>query len=171
MAPRHDRLEARRRRGLTLIEIAVVVAVLAILATLAVPSFADRLARQRLAHVAETLAMDMAEARHQAAQLGQTLHLGFSAGADWCYAVARTPGCACNAPQACQLKVVHGSDHPGVTLAEARDASFDPAALAPESGLAEWRGVRGTQAMRVDMTPLGRSRICSPTGMRGFASC
>jgi type IV fimbrial biogenesis protein FimT len=171
MAARHDKPSAGRRRGLTLIEITVVLAVLAILATLAVPSFGDRLARQRLAHAAESLAMDLAEARHQAPQLGQTLYVTFSAGVNWCYAVATTPSCPCGVPQPCQLKVVQGADHPGVTLVDASNASFDAASVAPQSGGAEWKGVRGTQSMRVSMTPLGRSRICSPTGMTGYAGC
>lgn len=163
--------KTRRRRGLTLIEVAVVMAVLAILVTMTVPSFADRLARQRLIGVAETLAMDLAEARYQAAQTGLTLHVGFTPGNDWCYAVARAPGCDCTRVQACQIKVVRGSDHPGVALVEARDASFDAASLAIEPGLAVLEGLRGSQALQVGTTPLGRARVCSTSGLKGYAAC
>jgi prepilin-type N-terminal cleavage/methylation domain-containing protein len=162
---------AWRRRGLTLIEVAVAMAVLAILATMTVPSFAERLARQRLIGAAEMLAMDLAEARYQAAQTGLTLHLGFIQGADWCYAVARAPGCDCTRVQACQIKVVRGSDHPGVALVEARDASFDAASLAVEPGLAVLAGLRGSQTLQVGTTPLGRARVCSPSGLKGYAAC
>jgi type IV fimbrial biogenesis protein FimT len=161
----------RAGRGLTLIEIAVVVAMLAILATMAVPTLGDRLARQRLASAGEELALDMAEARHQAAQAGQALHLVFTPGSDWCYAVARSPGCGCAAPEACQIKVVHGSDHPGVTLASATNASFDPAAVALSAGGAELLGVHGRQALRVALSPLGRARLCSPSGLKGYGPC
>ena len=169
MPARHPR--GRAGRGLTLIEIAVVVAVLAILTTMAVPTLGDRLARQRLTSAGEELALDMAEARHQAAQAGQTLHLVFSPGANWCYAVARSAGCGCVTSEACQIKVVRGHDHPGVTLASASDASFDPAAVSLAAGGAELHGVRGKHALRVALSPLGRARLCSTSGLKGYGAC
>jgi type IV fimbrial biogenesis protein FimT len=167
--PRYRR--SRAWRGLTLIEIAVVVAVLAILTTMAVPTLGDRLARQRLASAGEELALDMAQARHEAAQAGQTLHLVFTPGTSWCYAVARSAGCGCASAQACQIKVVRGSDHPGVTLTSGSDASFDAAAVSLATGSAELLGVNGKHGLRVALSPLGRARLCSPSGLKGYTAC
>jgi type IV fimbrial biogenesis protein FimT len=161
----------RPLRGLTLIEIVVALAVLAVLATLTLPSFGALLTRHRLAATAEGLALDLAEARFQAAQLGQPLYLNFRAGPDWCYAVARTPDCDCRTDHACQLKTVRAADVPGVALADAEDTRFDPAAVAHVGGHAEWRTADGGERLEVSLSGLGRARICTATGLRGYAAC
>jgi len=161
----------RRARGLTLIELTVALAVLGVLATLTLPTFGALLTRHRLAAAAEDLALDLAEARFQAAQSGQPLHVVFHAGTDWCYAVARTPGCDCREAQACQLKTVRAADLPGVALADAQDASFDPAAIATVGGQAQWRSADGRHGLDVSVSGLGRARICSPSGLRGYSAC
>jgi type IV fimbrial biogenesis protein FimT len=163
-APRHA-------RGLTLIEMMVALAVTAILASLALPSFASLLQRHRLAAVAEGLAADLTEARWQAAQSGQTWHLHFEAGTDWCYAVSRQPGCDCRQGDACAVKTVRASDFPGVALAQALDARFDAAAVAAQSGEVVWRNRAGDDELRVRVSPLGRASVCSSTGRRGYPGC
>lgn len=158
-------------RGFTLVELAIGIAIMAVLATITLPSFAERIARARLAGAAETLASDLAEARFEAAQSGRPLYVLFEPGADWCYAVARTPDCGCRQAQACQLKVARASDVPGVTLVEATDARFEPATGDLPGGEARWRGLQGAQSLQVTLTPLGRAKICTPTGLKGYAGC
>ena len=71
--------------GLTLLELAIAIAVMAILGSLALPPFAARLSRERLSRAAETLSADISEARFQAARKGHALHLRSQAGGDWCW--------------------------------------------------------------------------------------
>ncbi|MBZ8144074.1 pilus assembly protein FimT, partial [Rubrivivax gelatinosus] len=82
-------------RGLTLLETMIALALLALLASLAAPSFGGAVERARLRYAAETLAADIADARLEAARRGQALHLDVHAGADWCWAIASQPGCGC----------------------------------------------------------------------------
>jgi len=83
---------ARQRRGFTLLELMIGLAVLAVLATLAVPSMGSALQRQRLRAAAEHLAADLNEARFEATRRGQILHVLPRSGPAWCWAVAREPG-------------------------------------------------------------------------------
>ena len=158
-------------RGLTLIEIAVAMAVLAILASIGVPMFQERVARQRLITTAEMLAQDLADARFEAAQSGQTLHIVFSTGSDWCYAVSRSAACSCHGADACQVKVVRAADAPGVSLPKAENLSFDPAAVESGGGHALLEGVGGAQQLRVGLTLLGRPRVCTSTSLTGYPVC
>jgi type IV fimbrial biogenesis protein FimT len=161
---------ARRARGLTLLEMMVALAIVAVLMTLALPSFGSIMARHRLKAAAEDLSMDLAELRMQAAQRGQPLHLNLNAGAQWCYALAVASGCDCRVPQGCQLKTVRAQDHPGVTLLAGQDLRIDPPP-GGSSGSALLQSSDGAQ-LRVGLSPLGRPKVCAPAAaVPGFAAC
>lgn len=158
-------------RGLTLVELMIGIAVLAVLATLAAPPLAERVARQRLASAAETLAMDLAEARLEAVSSGQTLHLVFGRGADWCWAVARSAGCGCETAQPCQLKREHADDWPGLSLQAPQDIRFEPVGTPAEGTQVRLGGVGGQHELTVALTPLGRAKVCTGTGLPGYLAC
>lgn len=161
-------------RGLTLIELTIALAVLAVLATLALPSFGSAVDRTRLKSAAETLAADLGEARFQAAQRGLPLHLGFRTGAGWCWAVATAPDCRCDQAQACRLEAQDASAYPGVTLLEAQATRLDPDGQATVVGAATGALLqsRRGERLRVLVTPLGRALVCSPDGgVPGYPRC
>ncbi|MDP3083312.1 MAG: GspH/FimT family pseudopilin [Rubrivivax sp.] len=158
-------------QGLTLIELMMALAVVAILAAMAAPSFGSQVNRQRLKAAAEGLAADLAEARFEAARRGQALHVGFNGGADWCYTIATVSACDCRTAQPCQLKTVRSADLPGVQLLQAADTSFDTQGASPAPGIALWQSARGEQ-LRVASTSMGRARICAPAGpVSGHPAC
>lgn len=164
-------MRAAAAAGFTLVEAMIALAIVAVLATLALPSFGSRLAHHRLVAAADGLAQDLAEARFQAAQGGRAMHIVFSGvGADWCYAVARQSGCACGSPQPCLVKAVRSTDLPGVRLESTRDASFDSTGAEANGGGAEFVSSRG-ERLRVAVSPLGRSQICAPQGVAGQRPC
>lgn len=164
MRPRHG-----PAAGFTLLEAMLALAIVAVLMTLAVPSFGSIVARHRLKAAAEQLAADLGELRQLAAQRGVPLHLHFEPGAQWCYALATAGGCDCRVQQACQLKTVRAQDHPGVTLLEARNLVFDAAGSGVGGALLQ--GHEGAQ-LRVMVTPLGRPKVCAPGGaVAGYANC
>ncbi len=161
-------------RGLTLIELTIALAVLAVLATLALPSFGSAVDRTRLKSAAETLAADLGEARFQAAQRGLPLHVGFRTGTDWCWAVATAPDCRCDTAQACRLKAESATAYPGIALVEAGATRFDPDGSSAVEGAASGALLesRRGERLRVLVTPLGRALVCSPDGgVNGYPRC
>jgi type IV fimbrial biogenesis protein FimT len=163
----------RRARGLTLLELLVVLAIVAVMMTLALPSFGSIVARHRLKAAAEQLSADLGELRLLAVQRGQALHLDLQPGTQWCYALTTVSGCDCRVPQGCQLKTVRAADHPGVTLLAGGDMLVDARNIAPlqHSGHALLQGSEGAQ-LRVGLTPLGRPKVCAPNGaVPGYPTC
>jgi prepilin-type N-terminal cleavage/methylation domain-containing protein len=172
-----DRARAPRprpSRGLTLLELMAVLAVLAVLGTLAVPNLHAGLQRHRLVATAQQLAADLTQARFEAAQANQALHLEPRSGAGWCWSVSAVPGCDCRQAPACALQRVAGDDHPGIELLQAQAVTLLPEGAAQgqlSAPVAVLQGHRG-QTLRVDLGPLGRPRVCATQGeLPGVARC
>ena len=81
--------------GLTLLELSIALALLAVLGAIAVPSLGSRLDQQRLYGAAEALVADVNEARFEAARQGRPLHVVMQSGDNWCWAVATLASCPC----------------------------------------------------------------------------
>jgi len=162
-----------KQRGLTLIEAMIVLAIGAVLLSLALPSFTTHLQRQRLKGAAQSLAADLSEARFEAARRGQTLHLVYAPGANWCWAITTRADCSCHVAQSCRLKTMRAADARGVVLTDAATASFEPATGTPGAERSAMLQTTSTaDRLRVDVTPLGRARVCSPDGPMGqIAAC
>jgi type IV fimbrial biogenesis protein FimT len=174
----------KRAAGVTLLELAVALAVLVVLGTLAVAPLNDRLQRQRLALAAETLAADLAEARFEAARRGHAVyavaHAGTGAGTNWCWALdpgaagaahtahtAPAPGADSNTACPTQaLRLVQAQTHPGVRMARGGSLRIEAVGTTAAGTLAVFVSPKG-ERLRVDMLALGRARICSETGAQG----
>ena len=156
-------MKSHDARGVTLLELIVGLAILAVLGTLALPSMHGRLVRERLNSAAEALAADLADARFEAARRGAPLHVDLALGTDWCWSVAAAPGCACGVAQSCQLKAVRALDHPGVRLVSGRSAVIDAQGSADSPLGATFDSSLG-ESLRVDLLALGRARVCSLHG-------
>lgn len=150
-----------RAAGFTLVELAVAMAMLATLATLAYPSLAEWLAKRRVVAAAETLAGDLGDARLLAAQKARTVHVNFSSADAPCWALATSDGCDCRVPQACRLKARRLGEFRGVSLTGPASAQFSADGLG--EGAAELRSARG-HLLRVQVSRLGRANICAPVG-------
>jgi len=165
-----------RPRGLTLLELMIAVAIVAVLASLALPSMGAAAARHRLKAAAEALAADLTEARLESARRGAPLHLSARTGTDWCWATVSASGCDCHAALPCRIRPALAADHPGVRLVDAGPVSFLPtgdhslaASASTTVGLLE--SARG-ERLQVDLGRLGRARICAPGGaVPGYAAC
>lgn len=159
-------------RGLTLIELLVGVAVLALLASLAVPAMGHQLARWKLQAVAEQLAADLAQARWDAVERGRTQHLLVQGGEQWCWSVSEAPGCACDEPRVCQRQRFAAPRHAGVIVEAPARISFAPTADARSAAASLALSSRSGERLRVLLSPLGRTRVCAPDGPRmGYGAC
>ncbi|MCA0244475.1 MAG: GspH/FimT family pseudopilin [Proteobacteria bacterium] len=164
----------RRARGLTLIELMIGLGIMAVLMSLAVPSFAAYLQRARLKAAAQTLELDLREARYEAARRGVPLYLNFQGGGtDWCYAVATTPGCDCRQTAACRLKAARATDLRGVQLQEPHALRFDPATGNPDApGTAAVWTAAGGERVQVSVNAMGRPVVCMLDGtLPPFGPC
>ncbi len=170
---------AARSHGVTLLELMMGLAVLAILGALALPAMGQRMERQRLAMAAETLAADLTEARFEAARRGLGMSLSAvpaSDGRNWCWAltagnISSSADCACAQTRSCGHRSVSGLDHPGVKMTQGRRVVLAADGSAVGATAAVFESAHG-ERLRVDMLALGRSRICSLTGVSGrYPAC
>ena len=157
------RLAQHLQRGLTLLEITIALALLAVLGAVAVPSLGARLDQQRLHSAAEALVADVNEARFEAARQGRALHIVMQTGEPWCWAVATQENCLCGQAQACELRSAQQRDHGGVRLLAGQTLHLAANGQAGGFGSATLESRRGNR-LRVDVPLLGRPRICTLGG-------
>lgn len=169
-----------RPHGFSAIELMVVVAVVAILATVAAPSFTELIGKQRLKGAASVLYGDLQYARSEAVQRNTTVTVTFDTSATpWCYIIHTGSTCACGASGSCtgsavNLKNVSGADSSGVTMALSTGVTeipFEPRQGTATPGTITFTGINSLQIQN-QVNLLGRVRLCSPGGaVSGYPSC
>lgn len=150
-------------RGLTLIELAIALALMALLAVLAVPSMGAQLDQRRLTAAAEALTADLGEARFEAANQGRSIHLLVQGGANWCWSVATSATCPCGQRQACELRSASAGNHGVVQMLQGQSLLLTPTGAAQAAGAITLESRRGAR-LRVQLQALGRPRICAELG-------
>jgi type IV fimbrial biogenesis protein FimT len=167
---------ASRMRGLTLLELLVVITILALLLGIALPATQDLIERNRLKAAAQALAEDLQWARSEAIKRNRVL--GFSVDtAHWCYGIVDSQtGCDCRrAPEtegACALKRVLGEVFSGVRLESTLSLTrFEPRRATAINGSLTLTSPSGA-SIRVVLSRLGRVRFCTPgNALLGYESC
>ena len=180
-----------RQAGFTLVELMIVVALVAILLSLAAPSFRETIARNRLEGVAAELSTDFQYARSEA--VARNAQVGLFVGSN-CYTVftvgtTAATGCAAAAlgTGATVIKSVTPETIPSsVSLAFLSNAptapayiQFDPVrGMAADSNGTNWEGQVtlsssvGNWQLRTAVTNAGRVKTCSPSGtFKGYTAC
>lgn len=173
----------RRQRGLSLIEICVAIAVVAIVAASAGPSFAALIDARRLDSAATRLAADLELVRNEARARNRALRLSVQAIAGaTCWVVHTGPAaqCTCQAdgPALCtggatEIKTVVLPAAERVALAgNVASIAFDPLhGTSTPTGTLRLVDARG-RAIHHVVNVVGRVRSCSPAGaIAGYPAC
>lgn len=159
----------RQSRGFTLIELMVVIAVVAVLLTLAAPSYQKLIERNRLKEATQGFKSDVQLARMEAIKRSTNTIFHRTSGVDgaWCYGIS-TVACDCTvvddtASDFCDIKRISGASFPVVSLATDGDSVFD----SRRGTSADLDSVFTTRhyAARVQVSLAGRVVICDPDPM------
>lgn len=165
--------------GLTLIELLLVIAVLAIIVTSGLPSLGALLDRQQLRGAANDLHAEFLNARMEAIRRNVPVSVAFTTGddGDWCIALSDSGPCDCLERRDCALEGapprITGSDQFRRIYVTTNFTPGDTATFRPARGTAN----AGTARLRVDdhqveirLSTLGRVRICS-NDLDEYPSC
>ncbi len=187
----------QRLRGFTLIELMMVIALVAILVTLAAPSFYDLILLQRLKSVTAQVMTDLQLARTEAAGRNLPVQVRFSSNtAETCYVLytghpndcncVNTPVCTVSPQQ--EVRTVHVPASTGVSVrtvfAETNPFSYDPATgaltlAAQDTGVDATTPIRikssldSQRVLNVLVKYSGRPTLCAPSGstVTGMTAC
>jgi type IV fimbrial biogenesis protein FimT len=171
-----------RRRGVSLIESLMVVAVVAILMSTALPGFKSALERRHLEGAAAQLETDIQHARSLAVANNHSVRLKFSNDdSGSCYAVfsGAANQCECRADGSSKCLGTQtvwrstGFDASGAVRLKSNVGSivFDPLqGTSTPTGTLRLLS-RSGQAVHLVVNIMGRVRACSPTGMAGYKPC
>jgi type IV fimbrial biogenesis protein FimT len=178
--------QTKRQHGITLVEAAVTLAILAVLVCGAAPSFSGLIERQRLAGLVAQVATDVQWVRSASVWHNEPLRLSFYSAAwgscyvvhsgarNQCSCVANTTAAVCMG-DAVQLKTVAMPTSTGLSVqANVSSILFDP--LHGTSTPTGTLRVASTTAGAVHhiVNVLGRVRTCTPNGspaLPGYRTC
>lgn len=160
----------RRLAAFTLIELLIVITIVAVLAAIAYPNFANFIERQKLVSSAERLSSDLRWARSEAIKRNESVTIDFVDGnnGSWNYIISDEDGVikSFTASDIADYSIISMTQNFG-----ADDTGFSPViGNAIENGTVSFVSGNGSD-LQVILSMLGRVRICSNAGLMGYETC
>jgi type IV fimbrial biogenesis protein FimT len=169
-------------KGFTIVELMTVIVIAAVLVTLAMPSFRELIARNRLEGVAGEFVTDLQYTRSEA--VARNANVGVVTGAaGTCYTIYQEANpvagaCICVNTPACtggpvEIKTVSFAGT-GVSATASTTFLFEPVrgSLTGGDTTAVLSSSAVVQTLRADVLAVGRVKACSPSGtFKGYPSC
>ncbi|GAC14409.1 prepilin peptidase dependent protein A [Aliiglaciecola lipolytica E3] len=169
------------QRGLTLLEIMIVLSVIMLLATLGAPSIIQMLQHQQLKGTLQTSYFLLQQARSTAISQHNSVTAQFQKGSDWCIALSDTGPCNCQVKSACTVDNIEyrisALDYPQVKISDTTMGKDQTIVFDGVRGTAignAGTGVfsNGNETAKLIVSNLGRVRICMQQGKLGaFQKC
>ena len=158
--------------GFTLIELILVIAILGIVMSFALPSINGMSNRARLKSIAETMTQDIQLARSEAVLNNSAIVVSVVEGANWCYGIDTT-ACNCNTAGDCATKEIRSSEFSGLIMdTDGTDVStltFSPTGITTGDGSSIMFDKSGMKAL-LTINPIGHISACS-NDIPSLANC
>ena len=159
-----------REHGFSLVQLLIIVAIVAIIASQSVQSFSTMLKAIELKGAVQLVYFQIQAARHQAIAKQQDIQLDIVDGQYWCIGITDQATCNCQSSQSCTIdgveKVTSYDEFRFVQLAASTFAHNNQSRFSPPRGLAQ--GYAGSvtltnaeQDFKVIVSNTGRGRICA----------
>lgn len=151
---------SRYQRGFTMIELLTVMAIIAVLLSLAVPSFREQLARRTLEGAANELSADLQYTRTQAVSNNAVTALATTSVSQY------TITSGANTYKTVTLD-------PALNVTSGVTVSYDPLRAMANAGTLTLTSTRTTASLQLDTNAMGRVRLCLPIGseLKGYKAC
>lgn len=181
------RYRCRYQSGLTLLELMITLAVIAVLLGVVAPSFNDFFDKNRLKQAAEEVYGILARAKAEAVTRDMDLFVNIDSGA-WCAGYATAAGCTCSPlpdpddagacavpvgnPAVNVLQVVDGANFTDVNLTSG-DMGFTFDRVRGTTGGNTISFTAGAWSLDIVVSSAGRIRLCAPDAARtmGYPQC
>lgn len=168
-------LQIRSHRGVTLLELMIMLAIIIIITVVSVPLFTSIIQNFRLSATADELYSALQNARTEAVKRNATVYVSFVTGDSWCYGLNVGSACTCTTPSGCSLGTTSATKAGLISLATTgltnNIINFEGThGAANATGSITLTLFGGTNLMTISVGRFGSLQICS-TGVSGYTAC